>query len=94
MANENGFVLRLSLSDVFAPQLALDDIEGLKRVTAVDPEIWMEWVDPIVAKVLSSGDVNGAKNNKNKYFLLEGLLFNENIKNLFIRIIDPNKINN
>ena len=63
IVRENGFVAMLELSNVYHLQIRMDDIDGLKGSTAVtDPRLWLMLADPIVCKVLSSGDVDGAKN--------------------------------
>ena len=53
---------RLDSRGVFFMQMRVDDIEGLRCSTAAThPRIWLPFSDSIVAKVLSSGDVESAK---------------------------------
>ncbi len=62
IVKESGFVAMLLLGDLYRMQIAMDDIDGLKHSTAAtDARAWLGWTDPIVSKVLSSGDVGGAK---------------------------------
>ena len=62
LVQENSFAGMLLLYGIYNMQIEMDDTEGLKRCTAVvNPSLWLKMADPIVTKVLSSGDIDGAK---------------------------------
>ena len=63
IVEENTFMAVLEIGNLLRVQVRMDDIDGLKLVTAAtDPRIWQVSVDPVVSKVFSSGDIDGAKN--------------------------------
>ncbi len=62
VAGEDAFAAMMALGQLQRTQIALDDVDGLIRAAAaVQPELWLMSADAIVAKVLSSGNVDEAK---------------------------------
>ena len=62
LSNENAFFAWMKLMDFYQVQMAMNDVEGLKRSTdRFLGELWLVHAHQIVSKVLLLGDVDAAR---------------------------------
>ena len=62
LIKENPWFAMMEINQTVGRQLALDDFEGVKRLTALTPpEFWLHIAEQVVTRVLSSGDVESAE---------------------------------